>query len=176
MIEVLVAIVVVSLGMLGMAALHATSLRNTNSSYYRSIAVNLAADMADRIRANQLAQPFTSSTSPYSTDYNSPMSAPPQGASMASGVVCLESTAVCSASTMATYDYYHFWTEVHNILPNGVAVICLTNTPNETSPDPTASVQCNGNTDSRLLTIKIYWKDDKSNTAKWLLYSLVVRV
>lgn len=52
MIEVMVAVVVLSIGLLGMAALMATSLRNNQSANFRSQAVNLAHDMIDMIRAN----------------------------------------------------------------------------------------------------------------------------
>ncbi len=52
LIEILVAIIVISLGLLGLAGLQAYSLRNNQVSYYRSIASQQAYDMADRIRAN----------------------------------------------------------------------------------------------------------------------------
>jgi type IV pilus assembly protein PilV len=52
LIEVLVAIVILSLGILGLAGLQAASIRNTSASGQRTIAINLAADIADRMRAN----------------------------------------------------------------------------------------------------------------------------
>lgn len=54
-VEALVALVVLSIGMLGIAALYVESLRAGRSAIYRTQAVNLATDMADRIRANRLA-------------------------------------------------------------------------------------------------------------------------
>jgi len=53
LLEVLVAIVVVSLGLLGLAGLQAATLRNNQIAYYRGIAIQQTYDMADRIRANQ---------------------------------------------------------------------------------------------------------------------------
>jgi len=53
LLEVLVAIVVLSLGLLGLAGLQAATLRNNQIAYYRSIAIQQTYDMADRIRANQ---------------------------------------------------------------------------------------------------------------------------
>ncbi|NTV85958.1 MAG: type IV pilus modification protein PilV [Burkholderiaceae bacterium] len=53
LLEVLVAIVVISLGLLGLAGLQAATLRNNQIAYYRSIAIQQTYDMADRIRANQ---------------------------------------------------------------------------------------------------------------------------
>ncbi len=52
LIEVLVAMLVLAFGLLGLANLQATSLRNNQSAYHRSQATQLAYDMADRIRAN----------------------------------------------------------------------------------------------------------------------------
>lgn len=52
LIEVLISIVILSVGLLGAAGLMGTSLRNTNSAYFRSQATVLADDMLDRMRAN----------------------------------------------------------------------------------------------------------------------------
>jgi type IV pilus assembly protein PilV len=52
LLEVLVALVVLSIGLLGLAGLQATSLRNNTSAYQRSIATMQAYDIADRMRAN----------------------------------------------------------------------------------------------------------------------------
>ncbi len=55
LVEVLVAMVVISVGMLGIAALYVEGLRAGRTSIYRMTAIGLAADMADRIRANPTA-------------------------------------------------------------------------------------------------------------------------
>jgi type IV pilus assembly protein PilV len=55
LVEALVALVVMSIGMLGIAALYVESLRSGTSALLRSQAVALASDMADRIRANPTA-------------------------------------------------------------------------------------------------------------------------
>jgi len=52
LVEVLVSMIVLSIGLLGLAGLQATSLRNNQSAYYRSQATFLAYDIADRMRAN----------------------------------------------------------------------------------------------------------------------------
>jgi len=53
LVEALVALVVLSIGMLGIAALYMETLRAGRSALYRTEAVSLAADLADRIRANR---------------------------------------------------------------------------------------------------------------------------
>ncbi len=52
LLEILVAIVVLSIGLLGLAGLQAVSLNNNQVAYYRAIASQQAYDMADRMRAN----------------------------------------------------------------------------------------------------------------------------
>jgi type IV pilus assembly protein PilV len=55
MIEVLVALVVMSVGMLGIAGLYVHSMQAGRTSILRNNAVTLAGDVADRIRANPRA-------------------------------------------------------------------------------------------------------------------------
>ena len=53
LVEVLVALIVLSIGMLGIAALYLESLRASRQALVRTEAVVLASDIADRIRANR---------------------------------------------------------------------------------------------------------------------------
>jgi type IV pilus assembly protein PilV len=55
MVEMLVALVVLAVGMLGVASLFAVTLQSSGSAISRMQAVNLASDIADRIRANRKA-------------------------------------------------------------------------------------------------------------------------
>lgn len=66
LIEILVALLVISIGLLGVAGLHASSLRNNYDALMRSHASALVAEIADRMRANREAalQP----TSDYNTE------------------------------------------------------------------------------------------------------------
>ncbi|HQT31470.1 MAG TPA: type IV pilus modification protein PilV [Thiobacillus sp.] len=53
LLEVLVAILVLSIGLLGLAGLMASSIRNNHSAYQRTQATWLAYDMIDRMRVNR---------------------------------------------------------------------------------------------------------------------------
>jgi type IV pilus assembly protein PilV len=66
LIEVLVTLVLVSVGLLGIAALQLTTLQGNQESYVRSQASVLAGDMLDRIRAN----PVAFRNGDYTFDYN----------------------------------------------------------------------------------------------------------
>lgn len=52
LLEVLVSVVILSIGLLGSAGLIANGLKSSNTAYYRSQATILASDMLDRMRAN----------------------------------------------------------------------------------------------------------------------------
>lgn len=55
LLEVLVALLVLSIGLLGLAGLMASSIRNNHSAYQRTQATWLAYDMIDRMRVNRAA-------------------------------------------------------------------------------------------------------------------------
>ncbi len=73
LIEVLIAMVVLAIGLLGLAGLQSTSIQSNQGSYYRSQATVLANDMADRMRANRtaaLAGGYAIATAPRSSSSN----------------------------------------------------------------------------------------------------------
>jgi type IV pilus assembly protein PilV len=53
LLEVLVAMVVLSIGLLGLASMMASTMRNNHSAYHRSQATWLAYDIIDRMRVNR---------------------------------------------------------------------------------------------------------------------------
>jgi type IV pilus assembly protein PilV len=55
LIETLVALVILSVGLLGIAALHVESVKSARSAMLRTKAVALASDMAEKMRANRAA-------------------------------------------------------------------------------------------------------------------------
>ncbi len=56
MVESLVALLVLSIGLLGIAGLFVDNVKNSRTALLRTQAINLVSDMADRIRANSSAQ------------------------------------------------------------------------------------------------------------------------
>src|SRR5690606_22380391 len=53
LLEVLIAVVILSIGLLGLAGLQTTSLQFNTSAYYRTQATAMAYGLADRMRANR---------------------------------------------------------------------------------------------------------------------------
>lgn len=54
LVEVLVSVVIISVGLLGIAALQITTLRSNQDAYVRSQASAIAADILDRMRSNPI--------------------------------------------------------------------------------------------------------------------------
>ena len=104
LIEVLVAVLVMSNGLLGLASLQATSLRFNNDSSAQTQAAFFASDMADRMRTNVSR----------AADY------PTQGA--AENTNCY-SAAGCSPDQMAGHDIWEWQDRLGTELPAGQGAI-----------------------------------------------------
>jgi len=110
LVEVLVALAVLAVGLLGIAALYLDSLRAGRTAIYRTQAINVAADLADRIRANR------ESAVTYGTDFGDAVAAVP---------ACL--TAVgCSAAEMAQHDLAEWKASLATLVPNGQGRVVVT--------------------------------------------------
>jgi type IV pilus assembly protein PilV len=104
--EVLMAILVLSIGLLGLAGLQVVGQRNNHSAYLRSQAVLFAYDMVDRMRANMVGVAAGS--------YNgiSGISADPGCISVG-----------CSPAQMAQYDAFQWNTNLAKTLPSGQGTV-----------------------------------------------------
>ena len=100
MVEAMVALVVLAVGMLGIAGLYVTTLRSGGGAIYRMQAVNLASDLADRIRANRTAN----------LAYLNP----------AANNNCYGAASVdCSPTLMAANDLFVWQNQIVAVLPSG---------------------------------------------------------
>jgi type IV pilus assembly protein PilV len=109
LIEAMVSLVVVSVGMIGIAALYGQGLSAGRTALYRTQAVNLAADMADRIRVNRLG----------GANYGGPPAnnhCDPPGA------------ATCTPAQMAAHDLFVWTNLVQNQLPSGAGAVQVAGT------------------------------------------------
>lgn len=106
-IEVLVAMLILAVGLLGMASLQVRAVSDTSNSSFRSIAIFYANDMADRIRSNPVGE--------QGNLYNDEAG----GSAKAS---CL-AVAGCNSSDMAANDKHEWLTNVAQALPAGTGEI-----------------------------------------------------
>src|SRR5262245_6346672 len=111
MVEVLVALVVLAIGLLGIAALYLNSLQSGRTAIYRTQAVTLAADLADRIRMNRTAQ----------NSYSILFADDPPDA-----VPACETTGGCSDAELAANDLSRWRQELALVLPEGLGQVAVT--------------------------------------------------
>jgi len=100
LVEVLIALVIMSVGMLGIAGLYVQSMQAGRTSTFRHHAVTLAGDVADRIRANPTAG----------------------AAYAAAGGVdsgCVAMGVDCSEPQMASHDIFLWAEQARDTLPAG---------------------------------------------------------
>ncbi|MBV8666847.1 MAG: type IV pilus modification protein PilV [Burkholderiaceae bacterium] len=117
LLEVLVALLVISFGLLGVAGMQALSINNTSVAGYRSIAAMEAASLASAMSANEKYW-TKGSVAPTVTVVGSTLGG---GTLTTTGSNCATST--CGSTTMAEYDLQQWGTALANVLPNGTGTV-----------------------------------------------------
>lgn len=108
MIEVLVALVVLSVGLLGLAGMQLTGLRNNTSAYSRSQATLMAYDIIDRMRAN---------TAGITAGGYDTIQTKGAGANCPANTdACTTAAAGCTPAQLAAQDIYE-WCQLFNATP-----------------------------------------------------------
>jgi type IV pilus assembly protein PilV len=110
MVEVLVALVVLTIGLLGIAALLLKSLQSGRTATYRTQAVNFAADLADRIRMNRTADVA------YATLF----------ADVEVPVAACDTTGGCADADLAATDLFRWKARIAQLLPGGQGQVVVT--------------------------------------------------
>lgn len=114
LLEVLIAVLVLSLGLLGLAALQSVGLRSNHSAYHRSQATQLGYDIIDRMRTNKdKASTYDIRTDDAATDPSPD---------------CTEES--CNTDELADYEKNKWKQQISDILPSGNGAIdCTTSSP-----------------------------------------------
>jgi type IV pilus assembly protein PilV len=172
MIEVLVSIAVFAFGMLGVAGLMVLGIKSSYSSQQRSFATQLAYDIMDRTRANNVGA--------NAGNYNQAASSSSAAAYTTQKTACVGATASatgCIAADMAQNDLYEWEANVKKVLGNSAAgIICLDSSGQPGSYNGTTiTPQCDGL--GATYSVKIYWLDERgqSQTATPTYQAFVTR-
>ncbi|MDO9212585.1 MAG: type IV pilus modification protein PilV [Methylococcales bacterium] len=134
LIEVLIAMLLLAVGLLGLAALQTSTLRSNLAAYNHGQATQLLYDMTDRIRANNcIAKADTTPpvTCPNPANYiitDSNTDGRTAGKNVDSPVhECKKTTnTTCTATLLSTYDLIEWNTAIAATLPMGRACIATT--------------------------------------------------
>jgi type IV pilus assembly protein PilV len=151
LLEVLVAVLVFSIGLLGIASLQLAGLRHTHDSHLRAVATMKAAELVDRMRANHAG---------YQDGQYDVTAVPQMGTDCATGP--------CDPVSLAFYDLAKWQDGVAQVLPcptaNGTlacGLVCRDSTPDDWNDgdggcdlDPTA-----------VYAIKVRWRERPAGQA-----------
>ncbi|WP_286240308.1 type IV pilus modification protein PilV [Neptuniibacter halophilus] len=146
LLEVMIALVVLSVGLLGLAAMQLNSLKLNQSAYMRSQATLLAYDIIDRMRANREAVSRGSYfneqgvTHSHCMSYSGPVSG-------------------CSAAEMAVNDLAEWQTRLGDELANGAGRICRSNLAGDQPGQP----DCDANDSANPVVVYIWWHDGRGD-------------
>ncbi|MFC1602157.1 type IV pilus modification protein PilV [Pseudomonadota bacterium] len=144
LLEVLITVVILSIGILGLAGLQFNALRSNQGAAQSTIAVLQVIDAADRLRGNLEGVKLNS--------YNllKGNSSDPE---------CIQ-TGCNDPAQLAQYDDWAWQQQIANALPDGQGVICLDSIPN--TGTSSEEHECDGNTTNglRIFAVKVWWDDD----------------
>lgn len=141
LIEVLVTVVVLSIGLLGIAGMQVKGMQFNHSAYLRSQATILASDVLDRMRANRGQ---ASTTGVYARNF---LDAKPTAKE------CYDPAVSCSPAEMAAFDLNEWVSLVGLTLPSGDGQISF---------EDVSGV--------RIYTVDIQWKDARNTDSEHFVY------
>lgn len=145
LLELLIAVAILSVGLLGLAQMQTIGLRNSQSAYYRTQATLLAYDIADRIRTNAVSSAaYVSGIVDWSDVQN--------GAGAENQPTCDAVLSSCSPAALAANDISQWLASVNASLPLGSAQITYT--------DPQ-------------FTVRITWDDNRDGEIDGLDHTVI---
>jgi type IV pilus assembly protein PilV len=152
LIEVLVSMLVLALGVIGAAGMQLTAMRTTQQSEFQTLALQLAAEMADKMRAND-SQMKKAGANPFlAVNYQSAT----EGEPPAPGKLCYATE--CNGEDLAEFDIYEWKKRVKTVLPGGRVLICRDSAPWDGAKSALTWNCSSGSSDSASVVIKIGWQ------------------
>lgn len=168
LVELLVAVLIFAIGLIGVLGLQTTSLKFFHDSSLRSTAALLADDISERMRANLAGVLAGAYDNPTGNATGSPNC-------LGLSATGANNQSTCTAAQMAAHDFFEWqsqiqgapaqgWTpQIKAQLPNGFGVVCIDSTPNDGTPN---NPNCDGQIPiggTTLYAIKIWWTERSDN-------------
>lgn len=153
LIEVLVSMLVLAFGVIGAAGMQLAALRTSQQAGFQTVALQLASEMADKMRANDLQMKQADEISQFlAVDYKSATDGEPAFP----GISCYSSG--CNATELAVFDIYEWKKRVRSALPGGRVLICRDSSPWDVGQRQ-LKWDCDGASgNSASIVIKIGWQ------------------
>ncbi|MFZ6845991.1 type IV pilus modification protein PilV [Undibacterium sp. RuTC16W] len=152
LIEVLIAVFVLALGVIGAAGLQLAAIRTSQQTNFQTNAVQLANELADKMRSNDAQMKLADASNLFlNMNYDSAVDPTPSAPTL-----CYTSAANCTSTDLAKADIYEWQIRLKNSLPGGRVVVCRDSTPFDTTTK-SLTWTCKPDANSGL-TLKIGWK------------------
>lgn len=113
LLEVLVTVFITAIGLIGLAILQSIGLKASYDSYARTQGTFLAADLADRVRANPDAAAYTLAAGATATQQ-----------------LCFATSVECSVNEIRDFDLYHWQLTAQDVLPEATTSVTFDNVSN----------------------------------------------
>ncbi|WP_306397961.1 type IV pilus modification protein PilV [Telluria beijingensis] len=124
LIEVLVALFVLAVGVLGAGAAQLAALRTRQQAALGSEAAQLASSLAARMQANAHVAGLPDGANPYlALDYDAAVHGPPAGGATCFGV------GACDPLALAAFDLHEMRLALHRGFPGGRIAVCRDDAP-----------------------------------------------
>ncbi|PRC95049.1 type IV pilus modification protein PilV [Solimicrobium silvestre] len=150
-IEILISVLVLTIGILGAIKLQLSSMQTTQQSNFNSVAVKLASEMADKMRGNHV-QMQQSDNAFLKVDFNSSDGAP------ATASMCYGKTE-CSPDQLAAADISEWLNQLNNALPGARALICRDSSPWSSGANSLTWNCAAGSGNNVSIVIKLGWAE-----------------
>lgn len=165
LVELLITILILSIGLLGLAKMQGHALKGSMDAYYRSQAALLTQDMAERIWANRMG---SSIRDMHSSTCVIPLYVKEEACPVNDGTgsythtisegskhTCNEKANSCSLDNMAEHDLFEWHQNIKNHLPNGIGNV---------QAEAVVQVISGGNIDQGNMSVKFTITVEWSNT------------
>lgn len=161
--EVLISVLVLTLGIIGAAGMQLAATRTSQQTLYHGIGLQFASEIADRIRVNDTEMRQSDSDNQFlSVDYDSSKESDPEPPS----VLCY--TTACDSRQLADFDIYEWKKRIRGALPAGRLLICRDSQPWDIGKGGFTWDCSPSSSDSASLVIKLGWrsKQEAGNDGK----------
>jgi len=151
LLEVMIAVLIIGVGLLGIASLQVAALQGANNAQFRSRATDLAASLADRMRANLAADNDYRFDAEFDCDTDAP---PTNVCAMLPSATDQAGIVECTPKQMAVYDVWEIQCTngVRSALPGGTLVVACTDSDADDTDD------CS---DNSVFQISVTWQAQK---------------
>jgi len=138
LIEVLIAVLVLSIGLSALGIMQVLTVKNTYNANNRAFAVMTAESMADLIRSNLTAYEFGAFTN------------------QTGGISAADCSGGCNAMQMAQSDVMLWRLQLARLLPEGQGVLCMDGSDGSINDGEPGNEMCSGLGQN---VIKVFWRE-----------------